>query len=353
MWVRAGAGAGAGTRARPLLRQPSMQRRWLLMMVSLTSACSAPLDGRDSADARPDSADAGAPSVSPCASNGALCDSTKLAPGPVYPARADGRVSVTAAQAWPHRASELPVPSGDRLARACVALAGCLYVDDVAQGFYPEQTDAIRARWTAACADPASSFEERAIPLPGLNERLPRLLAAATESGWDCSMIHAARTKRPAGAKCEEGCWWSSDVDPVPTVSCSGTVATLTTFSGSVARDCAGALAVCDPASPTGCTDRPVTRCDPQAKDRCDGDVRLGCNHLGQVSFRDCARMGGTCREIGTDRAECEYPKGDAACSIGVAYCDGNAVHLCALAEHVAVDCTSLGFSSCRGGRCI
>ena len=65
---------------------------------------------------------------------------------------------------------------------------------------------------------------------------------------------------------------------------------------------------LCSETSPTGCTDRPLVRCTAGGKDRCDGDVKLGCDHCGFVSFHDCSWNGGHCEETGGG-AECFGPR--------------------------------------------
>jgi len=279
----------------------------------------------------------------------AACESRANIEGPVHGVRDDGRVDVTAAEAWPSRPVEPKLPTRENLARACVSLAACLFMDDLLQGGWPSELDSGRATWASTCAAPPGNGEENAIPTGALNERLSWLFTVALESPADCPRILAARTRRPEVLNCEShGCEWRGE--PIPNVTCVGTVATLSSEHRTDRRDCAHAFTTCDPKSPTGCADRPLLRCDPKGADRCDGDVHLGCRMIGLVSFRDCARYGGTCRETGPGTAQCVYP---GACRIDKAYCEGTAVHLCALGEDQLVECTALGFSGCRGGRCI
>src|SRR5262249_46484930 len=111
-----------------------------------------------------------------------------------------------------------------------------------------------------------------------------------------------------------DGCYGSA-----PRGTSDGGVAALVFFHlrgghlGPDRRHCAFADAECSTKSPTGCTDRPLVACEAPAKDRCDGNVKLGCDHCGLVSYRDCAWDGGTCR--GTPGgAECVPPGDSSAC---------------------------------------
>src|SRR4029078_4079160 len=116
------------------------------------------------------------------------------------------------------------------------------------------------------------------------------------QGGADCAAVNACLSTREVDLYCEEdGC---RPRDNVPfAVACDGTIATMTKSGVTGKRDCALALAACDPKSPTGCTDRHFSSCPEGGvrSDHCDGDVRLGCDGGNQVSYRDCARLGGVC----------------------------------------------------------
>ncbi len=132
-------------------------------------------------------------------------------------------------------------------------------------------------------------------------------------------------------------------------MTCNGSVATLTSGTYAVTRDCAHALAKCDPASPTGRTDRHPTGCVHPAKDRCDGDVRIGCDGTGRLSFHDCTRVpGGKCQQVGS-ALECVYPDNN---SFFPPTCNGNVLTTCVFGTPVDIDCTALGLSRCATGYC-
>jgi hypothetical protein len=259
--------------------------------------------------------------------------------------RPDGRVDVTAAQAWPNRVTEPKALTPDEIARACAVIGACTQ----SKGSSTAQQDQDMAFATALCAIPDGS-EERVIPIDQRNERwsfrVRQILSAIS-----CDTVTASLTDRPLGITCEEdGCWWSSNT-PIPTVRCDGDVATLTSGDKTFVRDCARALTKCDATSPTGCTDRAPVACDPAGNDRCDGDVKLGCDHQGRVSFHDCALVGKKCVES-ADGASCA-PAHTSACSAGSS-CDTSSgkLSVCAVDQMQAVDCKALGFSGCVAGHC-
>jgi len=285
----------------------------------------------------------GSTAPSPCANN--RCDSSKPS-GPTHGVRSDGRVDVTAADAWPGRPNEPAALTPQQLAQTCVALAACL------------DPSTSPATLTGLCVLPDGS-EERAIPSSlssdVYNERRSFVFSSALAGKNDCATLNALDTKRDNEIVCEEdGCWWSSNNWPIPTVSCAGDVAQMVTNNRTIVRDCARAWQKCDPTSPTGCTDRHTTGCDPKGTDRCDGDIKLGCSGNGRVSFHDCTRVaGGHCQEKSADTAACVYL--DAAkCTAGSASTcttDGK-VSVCVGGDFVLVDCTTIGWSKCNGGVC-
>lgn len=275
---------------------------------------------------------------SPCAAD--ACFSGRPM-GPVHGVRADGRVDVTATQAWPGRLAEPPGLTAVERARACVALGACID---------PTQSPAVL---TGLCVLPDGG-EERAIPGGGIAERRSWVLRSAL-AGGSCKQLTSLETPRPSEIYCEEsGCWWTSSTVQIPKVSCAGDVATLVTSKGTFTRDCSHALQKCDPTSPTACTDRHPVACDPAGKDRCDGAIRLGCDRNGRVSFRDCSRIaGGTCKEGPDGTASCVYP--DAGlCETGASTCttDGSAVSVCVDGAPTTVACSSIGLTKCVAGRC-
>jgi hypothetical protein len=274
----------------------------------------------------------------PCADG--KCD-TSTPTGPVHGKTADGRVDVTAAQAWPSRPVEAAPLTPAEVAKACVALGSCLDTKDSP------------ATLIGLCVLPDGS-EERAIPSGKTNERRSFVLRQAL-AGGTCDALKSLETPRDPQIYCEEdGCWWSSTSSPAPTVTCAGAVATLKADDGKViTRDCSRAYQTCDATSPTGCSDRHPVACDASAKDRCDGAVKLGCDHAGRVSFHDCGRVaGGSCAENADGSASCVYP--DAGkCSTSASKCvDATKVSVCVAGDVQEVDCTTLGFTKCDAGRC-
>lgn len=287
------------------------------------------------------------PVASRCPS-GAICDSSEGI-GPVHAKRADGSVGVSVDEAWPNRPAEAAPLDAAELAGACAALAACVPIGGGAD-MTDEET---RHLYMALCLDASSSYfwEERAVPSSGKNERWTYEAREILASG-SCAGVLSAQTDRPAPIVCEEaGCWWSSPDLPVPTVTCAGDVATLSTAGKTFTRDCARALSTCSETSPTGCADRAPVACEHPAKDRCDGDVRLGCDGAGRVSFHDCARVpGGTCGAREDGSLGCIYPSDDCGTQ---PTCEGDVLTTCALGESVQVDCKALGLGACVGGLCV
>lgn len=266
--------------------------------------------------------------------SGASCSE---ASGATRPTRADGTVDVTVPEIWPSRVAEPAPLTPDEVGLACSVLARCAGKDDAERfellGFCVSNGDFGWAFW-----------EQRAVPTVGKNERFTFEARAAIAHQDDCAAVLATTTPRPSPIYCEEdGCWWMDASRPLPTVTCAGDVATLSTEGQTWTRDCSHGLAQCDPGSPTGCTDRPPLGCDPKANDRCDGDVHIGCDRTGRVSFRDCARVNGTCAIQGTS-AVC-VPKAtecDAAPT-----CTGNTLSLCVAGTKTTVPIASLGIAAC------
>lgn len=279
---------------------------------------------------------------------GKKCSSAKPA-GPIHPLRPDGTVDVTVSEVWPNREPEPAPLSADELANACAILATCSDLD-----LKPEDDeDQVRAGLQQLCLGP-QFWEERAVPSSGRNERWTYEARALIAAGGGCNAVIGSNSDRAKEIICEEvGCWWQSTEKPIPSVTCDGSIATLNTEGTDLARDCSHALAVCDPDSPTGCSDRAPTGCEHPAKDRCDGDVRLGCDGTGRVSFHDCSRVpGGQCVDTPNDGPECVYPTDPNACSGAQLGCNGTSLTLCALETTVVIDCKSHGFLGCAAGYC-
>lgn len=285
---------------------------------------------------------------------GAKCSAAQPS-GPPRGLRADGTVDITPEEAWPKRAAESPPLSAEELARACVALAACETVEPEG-GASVEET---RKLLLNVCTRPSASYfwEERAVMTGGQRERWTFEAREVISLAGDCAAIREVPENRPKEIVCEEvGCWWQSPTHPIPSVTCEGTVATLRSKSDStrtIVRDCARALAICDPSSSTGCTDRAPVACTAPASDRCDGDIRIGCDGTGRVSFHDCGRVpGGTCGDTG-DGLGCIYPDTLDDCPPGTYGCEGDVLHLCVLGTAVDIDCRAAGFAACANDYCV
>jgi len=264
--------------------------------------------------------------------------------GPTYGVDGEGRVAIAATQAWPNRPAEPAPLTAVDIAKACAALGACY-----ASWAPPSSStdDNALAAATALCTAPDST-EERAVPMGGANERWSWWIRAVLADP-SCDAIAKLKTDRAKGIYCEEdGCWWT---DAQPVVSCSGTVASIKASDGTHLRDCARSYTTCDANSATGCADRKPVACDPKGIDRCDGDVKLGCDHDGLVSFHDCALIDSKCVESPTG-ASCVL-KDDQGCDVSSQACDGTKLSLCAFGGKVTVDCAELGFAGCNRGHCV
>jgi hypothetical protein len=254
----------------------------------------------------------------------------------------DGRVNVTAAEAWPNRPAEPAPPTAADMLGACAILSACFsQIGDAGAS-----SDADQIKGIASCLDPKSHpFEERAIPELDQSERWSfKVHNILSKKGCGGVLIGS---KRPHEVYCEEGgCWWSGAMPP--TVTCQGTVAT---FSGGGAgtRDCAGSYGTCSTTSPSGCTDRARVACESAGKDRCDGDVKLGCDRCELVSFHDCSLQGGHCSENAAGAA-CVYP--DAAACTAAPSCSGSMLTFCSQGAPTTIDCVALGLAGCSNGHC-
>jgi len=266
----------------------------------------------------------------------------------VHGVRPDGRVDVSAAEAWPNRSPEPPAVTPTELLGGCAILAACfrLQVPDAGVVDIDKQmADAIRS-----CVNPTShGNEERVIPELDQNERwlftLRTLIAAKGCAGLFRS------TQRAPGIICQEdGCWWNPAL-AAPTVTCASDVATLATNTGTFTRACSHAFTTCDANSPTGCTDRAPVTCVSAAQDRCDANIKLGCDRCGMVSFHDCSLMGGHCVES-PGGASCVYPNAG-LCTPDSQACAGSVLTACVGGMPVTVDCVALGLTACANGHCV
>lgn len=250
----------------------------------------------------------------------------------------EGPIAENASEAWPKAPSAVPAISPVEIATACARAGECIPDLDT---FTQQEKMAL----VDLCVFDATFSAERAIPLSGFAKRNERAeyFVRCTLDAADCSAVNACASERDDRIGCQEdGCRFLGGKTPV--VSCSGSVATLTVGGSSFTRDCALAFAECDTESATGCTDRPFTACPPDAPkaDRCDGNVRLGCDGAGQVSYRDCSRMGGTCQTAG-DVGACVYTGATPECDPdgetppAPASCDAGTLSVCVNGERLSL----------------
>lgn len=241
----------------------------------------------------------------------------------------EGPVAENATEAWPTQPNDLAVLSSEELLEACATAGSCS--PEVAA--LPAEA---RIGLIDLCLHDAVFSAERAIPLTGWNQSNERVefWTSCVLGANDCATVEACRTARNESITCQEdGCRASVELD----VSCNGAIATLTADGKSTTRDCSRAFAECDANSPTGCTDRHYSVCpdDIDTHDRCDGNVRLGCDGAGQVSFHDCTRLGGACGLAADGTQDCVYP--------------GPISLECEASE--AASCTGSTLSACVNGR--
>lgn len=232
-----------------------------------------------------------------CLFFGSSHGSADSTPGP------EGPVARTAGEAWPDRPSDVPVMTPEDILRACVAYVSC--------GSTGADGGASKPFGADMCVASIVFSGERATPLGDVNLRgneRAEFFVNCVLGASSCTDIAKCLTDRSDDIECQEdGCRGKI---PGWSVTCSGTVATVTGDGVHFTRDCATAFAACSPDSSTGCTDRPFTQCAPGtgSADRCDGNIRLGCDRSGQVSYHDCERLGGTCGATSTGAMGCVYP---------------------------------------------
>lgn len=248
-----------------------------------------------------------------------------------------GPVATNAAEAWPDAPADVPAITPEGVLEACSIAGACS--QEVMQ--YDTST---RTALIDLCVFDAIFSAERAIPLSGFvasNERPEFWVKCVLDNAQACDLVDSCRTERDTSVVCQEdGC----DGPDGAKVSCEGDVATVTTNDRSFVRDCARAFAKCDPESTTGCADRPFTQCPAGSPgiDRCEGNVRLGCDGFNQVSYHDCARLGGSCGEESDGTQGCVYP-GDPApeCSgsqIAMAACEGSKLSACVNGRRLEIE---------------
>lgn len=253
-----------------------------------------------------------------------------------------GPIANNASEAFPKKPTSVPVIDATDIVKSCALYSACTAPSDLSS-----QSDLLGLEelciaditWSAERAIPVSNFSQDA-------ERAEYFVQCAIAHASDCPAISACAAERSSQIYCEEdGCQGPSGAQ----VSCQGTVATVHAAGTSFTRDCALAYAQCDPSSPTGCTDRPFTRCPPggNTADHCDGNVRLGCDAAGQVSYHDCSRMGGTCGSLPDGQQGCIYNGGvtDPQCTAtpsATPSCSGPMLSACVNEKLVTVNAPEL-----------
>ena len=243
-----------------------------------------------------------------------------------------GPVATDAAEAWPAAPTNVPVISAEDVLKACSIAGACspeVMQDDVST----------RMALVDLCVSDGIFSAERAIPLSGFsnaNERVEQWVHCVLDKSNACDLVGDCRTERDSSIGCQEdGC----DAPTGVKVSCNGAVAAIEGNGKSVTRDCALAFAQCDTNSPTGCTDRHYTQCPASGSkaDRCDGNIRLGCDAFNQVSYHDCTRLGGSCGAAPDGSQDCVYT--------------GTPAPECAGDRIKPSECTGTKLSSCVNGR--
>jgi len=247
-----------------------------------------------------------------------------------------GPVATNAAEAWPDAPTAVPPISAENILEACSLAGACS--DEVMQLDLATRTSLIDL-----CVFDATFSVERAIPMSGFvtsNERTEYWVKCVLDNAQACNLVEACKTERDPSIACQEdGC----DGPAGATVTCNGDVATIVAGGKTLTRDCSRAFAQCDPESTTGCTDRPFTQCpaDASSADRCDGNIRLGCDAYNQVSYHDCTRLGGTCGAEADGSQGCVYPgqiapecTGD---DIAKATCSGSTLSACVNGRRLSV----------------
>jgi hypothetical protein len=218
-------------------------------------------------------------------------------------------VARNAAEAWPDRSTQPAPLASIEIQEGCKAFAACRPLDAEGRSL-TESACVDQIRWNAERMIPISTSDLLA-PLRDADERPEFFIRCVRKAAGDCAQIAACLTARTAKYLCEEdGCIQTAESEVTCQLGPNADVAVMKQPGGEIfRRDCARSFTVCDPSSPTGCTDRHSTKCDPdQTKgDRCDGAIRLGCDGSDRVSYHDCARLGGTCGALPTGGQGCVY----------------------------------------------
>ncbi len=253
-------------------------RPWVLLAITLVSSCT---DARSGEGRMP-------PAEAP------ECALTQ-------PGEAE-HVAKNALEAWPDRPEDVPPVRRDDLLTAAAVLSLCNALEYSAE--IPPGTISWEVQWW-------HWHLEREIPIKSgaASERVEFIVNCVVANRADCSAVRACTTEADIGGRCEEiGCSEPSDFY----TSCDGDVASVYVRSSYACiernpRDCSRAFAQCDPSRYRGCTDRRPTLCpEPAVPDRCEGNIRLGCDGTGHVSFHNCASIeGGRCGPTSEGNFDC------------------------------------------------
>lgn len=273
--------------------------------------------------------------------------------GPIYGVRDDGRINISAVEAWPNRPPKTPRLEPAEVAEACAALAACM---DLSCSPF----DGLWARAELQSLCPLGSLSlfdinapERVIPIGSFpqdnraraaNESWEFALRTVLAARGNCTQIQQVLTERAPFIECQEDGCYATEFWPL---TCNGDIATFRTTTTTLTRDCSRSGTHCSEASRTGCTDRQLIHCSCAAQDRCDGDIKLGCDHCGFVTYHDCSWNGGHCEETteGTG-AHCVPPVDPSTC-VGSAGCNGSSLTLCTPTGAVDVDCSTIAGMQC------
>jgi hypothetical protein len=255
-----------------------------------------------------------------------------------------GPVARTAAEAFPGAPSGVPALDRETILAACARAGECQVGQPLDDGVAIDPGTALDL--VLLCVDALEFSAERAIPVSGWSNRMQTAdrWAACVQGAAACEGVRACDIEREGVSCQEDGCLGPAGWKET---RCEGDKATLIADGGIFTRDCALAHATCDTASPTGCTDRPYTACPPELPraDRCEGNIRLGCDGQDQVSYRDCTRLGGTCGLTPQGTQGCIYPGTTADCSgsgTPPPSCQGTRLSACVLGGRVEVDAPTL-----------
>jgi hypothetical protein len=278
-----------------------------------------------------------------------ILSETDSSTGTPPPPKPIGPEAKTAAEAWPNKGTQPPALTNAEIASGCAVFAACSAGADMAG------TQAALLTMDV-CVAAVTWAAERAIPISNLflgnaNERPEFFVRCSIDNAASCDAALACLTSRNTSIHCEEdGCRLTSEA--ALAVTCEGDVAKMTLDGAAITRDCSRSFTKCDAASETGCSDRHFTACAPDdvgRSDHCDGNVRLGCDGAGQVSYRDCERLGGVCGPQPEGDEGCNYGEGpDPECSGDsptAAACAATKVSACVNGKRVTIEAAGLCIS--------